>query len=145
MPRYISRRQSRERAKVRISLVATLVVMAYFTKRGFWYKEVSTPEIAIEMGLGKWPGFDLVVSNGKGDRYVEIKGRAKGGNIRITKNEWRSAELHGKYYNLFVVYNCNKTPVIYYIRNPFNKLKLRKYRGKFVINEKIIKEYFTKV
>ena len=55
---------------------------------------------------------------------VEVKGcRGKVEAIRMTKKEWETAEKYGDLYWLAVVTRLDSEPEVYWIQNPFTKLK----------------------
>ncbi len=51
-------------------------------------------------------------------RFIEVKGRATGGEIALTTNEYRTATRLKQEYWLFAVYNCSSVPEVHPIRNP---------------------------
>jgi len=52
-------------------------------------EDVSTSDKALAAGLAKHPGFDLLATRpGEAKRAIEVKGRAGGGEIELTENEW---------------------------------------------------------
>lgn len=52
-------------------------------------------------------------------RFIEVKGRAKIGDIALTYNEYKTAQRLGKDYWLYVVFNCcEEEPQIYKIQDP---------------------------
>ena len=56
-------------------------------------------------------------------RYIEVKSRARTGKIALTPNEWLMAHRLGNEYWLYVITNAIKTPELYTIENPAEKLK----------------------
>ncbi len=67
-------------------------------------------------------GFDLRSRRPDGEvRYIEVKGRARVGGIELTENEWAQAQNHPDRYWLYVVYNCETTPVLRRIKDPAGK------------------------
>jgi hypothetical protein len=68
-------------------------------------------------------GWDLTsLLGGEVDRYIEVKGRAAGGAVALTPNEWIKAQRFGKDYWLYVVVNCKTKPELYLIQDPASKL-----------------------
>jgi len=68
-------------------------------------------------------GFDIRSKAPDGSfRYIEVKTRAREGKIALTPNEWLMAHRLGNEYWLYVVVNP-KTPELYTIQNPAEKLK----------------------
>jgi superfamily II DNA or RNA helicase len=55
-------------------------------------------------------------------RYIEVKGRAVGGAVALTPNEWIKAQRFGKDYWLYVVTGCKGTPQLHLIQDPASKL-----------------------
>jgi hypothetical protein len=54
-------------------------------------------------------------------RYIEVKGRAHVGSLELTENEWAQAQNHSDRYWLYVVYNCETSPVLRRIKDPAGK------------------------
>ncbi|AEH51465.1 helicase-related protein [Pseudothermotoga thermarum] len=68
-------------------------------------------------------GFDIR-SRGKEEiRYIEVKARAKDGEIILTPNEWIKARMLREKYWLYVVTNAENNPELYIINNPAENLK----------------------
>jgi len=55
-------------------------------------------------------------------RYIEIKARAREGDIALTPNEWLMAQRFKDEYWLYVVVNAKSNPKLYVIQNPASKL-----------------------
>ena len=97
-----------------------------------------TPELARRAGLTANPGFDLLArypqGDPRGERAIEVKGRARRGDIEVTDNEWaRAANLQGSYW-LYVVYDCaTSAPRPSRVRNPFVRL-LARAKGSLLIS-----------
>ncbi|MGC9014738.1 MAG: helicase-related protein [Thermoproteota archaeon] len=69
-------------------------------------------------------GFDIKSRASDGSfRYIEVKARAREGKIALTPNEWLMAHRLRNEYWLYVVVNVAKTPELYTIQNPAEKLK----------------------
>ncbi len=121
-----------------IEAVAVQVAVAYEEAAGAKVLDVSTPEKARKAGLGDWPGFDLLsrYSNGE-EKAIEVKGRAIGGNINISENEWgRAFNVRDKYW-LYVIYDCATAhPQLNRVRDPWGKL-IAKTKG-YVLGEQDI-------
>jgi hypothetical protein len=84
-----------------------------------------------EIGQGRKPvsveeencGWDLTsLLEGQVARYIEVKGRAAGGGVALTPNEWIKAQRFGPDYWLYVVVNCKTKPELYLIQDPASKL-----------------------
>lgn len=69
-------------------------------------------------------GFDIrSKATDENIRYIEVKARARESKIALTPNEWLMAHRLGNEYWLYVVVNASKTPELYTIQNPAEKLK----------------------
>lgn len=67
-------------------------------------------------------GFDLRSVRPDGAvRYIEVKGRARVGDLELTPNEWAQAHNHRDRYWLYVVFNCETTPTLKRISDPAGK------------------------
>ncbi|MEM6782208.1 MAG: helicase-related protein [Bacteroidota bacterium] len=87
--------------------------------------DVSTPSRAAAHRLSDWPGFDVLAHRPDEDaaRAIEVKGRAAGGMVQLTENEWSKACNLRERYWLYVVYHCATTaPVLHRIQDPFGQL-----------------------
>jgi len=89
-------------------------------------------------------GFDIRSVDKEGNvRYIEVKARAKLGNIALTQNEWFKAQRFGDDYYLYVVFNAAKSPQLFIIQNPTKNLnpdaKIEMVRY-FVDREEILKQ-----
>lgn len=51
-------------------------------------------------------------------RFIEVKGRAKLGEVAMSKNEFDTAHRLGRDYWLYVVYNCATDPELHLVHNP---------------------------
>ncbi len=104
---------------------AMRVAMDHERRHGARVFDVSTPSRAAALGLSDWPGFDVLSDrpDEAHDRAVEVKGRADGGLVELSQNEWSKAcNLRGRYW-LYVVYHCATTaPVLHRIQDPFGQL-----------------------
>ena len=71
-------------------------------------------------------GFDLISRRLAGSssagrcetRFIEVKGRARLGDIALTANEYKTAQSLGDEYWLYVVFNCASEPQVTVIQNP---------------------------
>ena len=90
-----------------IEEIAMQVAIAHEEARGAIVNDVHTPELARKAGLGDYPGFDLYSRSPDGsEQAIEVKGRARTGDIDISENEWSAAcNLREKYW-LYVVFDC---------------------------------------
>ena len=100
------------------------VAAAYEDRFGADVRDVSHPELARRAGLPDWPGFDLLSSHPEGHRRnIEVKGRARSGNVEISDNEWAAACNRRDDYWLYVVFDCaTPHPRLVRVRDPFGKL-----------------------
>lgn len=107
--------------------IAMQVVSAYERAEGATVRDVHTPALAREAGLSDYPGFDLLSMRPDGEkRPIEVKGRASGGEVEVSANEWaRAANLRDRYW-LYVVYDCGtSSPRLFRVQDPFEKLLAR--------------------
>ena len=115
------------RHDARVEEIAMRVARAHEEATGAAARDVSRPELACRAGLGDWPGFDLLSVTPTGDRRaIEVKGRARTGNIELSENEWAKAcNLRAGYW-LYAVYDCaTPRPRLVRVRDPFGKLLVR--------------------
>ena len=77
--------------------------------------------------MGDWPGFDLLsVTPAGGRRAIEVKGRARAGDIELSDNEWAKACNLRDGYWLYAVYDCaTARPRLVRVRDPFGKLLVK--------------------
>ena len=104
---------------------AMRVAMDHERRHGARVYDVSTPSRAAALGLSDWPGFDVLSDrpDETADRAIEVKGRAAGGLVELSQNEWSKAcNLRDRYW-LYVVYHCGTTtPVLHRVQDPFGQL-----------------------
>jgi len=87
------------------------VAREFEERRGATVEDVSDPT--------KKMGFDIRSARSATEvRYIEVKGRARVGEVELTENEWAQARNHPDRYWLYVVYNCETTPVLRRIKDP---------------------------
>jgi len=68
-------------------------------------------------------GFDIRSIDKDGiARYIEVKARAESGDIALTQNEWFKAHRFKDDYYLYVVFNASKSPQLFIIQNPAEKV-----------------------
>lgn len=89
--------------------------------------------LAYERGAGRLPedvsdekvGYDIrsMMPDGSEMRYIEVKARARTGNIAMTQNEWFTAQRLGDEYWLYIVVNATTEPALYLIQNPAQHLR----------------------
>jgi superfamily II DNA or RNA helicase len=98
----------------RIEAIAVRVAREHEMKHGATVEDVSDPM--------KKMGFDMLSTRPAGEiRYIEVKGRARVGELELTDNEWTQAKNHPDRYWLYVVYHCDSTPVLRRIKDPAGK------------------------
>ncbi|MHB1007017.1 MAG: helicase-related protein [Chloroflexota bacterium] len=121
----------KRRYDAEVEAIAVKVARAYEEANGAVVTDVSTPELALAVGLSEHPGFDLLSKRPDGEeRCVEVKGRARAGDVELTENEWVKACNLGERYWLHVVYDCaSPKPTMYRVRDPFRKLVVRMKGG----------------
>ncbi len=131
--------EDRQRYSKEVERVAVREARAYEEARGAAVTDVSTPALAMAAGLEPHPGFDLLSHRPDGEeRAIEVKGRARVGDVELKENEWIKACTHQDRYWLYVVYDCaTPQPRLWRVQNPFNKLVAR-VKGDVVVDEQEI-------
>mgnify|MGYP002761509237 CR=1 FL=1 len=122
-----------------VEAIAMQEAIAHERARGASVQDVSDPEKAQAAGLSDWPGFDLLSEHpDTGMRGVEVKGRARVGDITLHDNEWTAAINQRDDYWLYVVYDCaTSDPRLIRIQDPFGQL-VAEPKGDMVIDEQEI-------
>ncbi|HRZ91427.1 MAG TPA: DUF3883 domain-containing protein, partial [Candidatus Paceibacterota bacterium] len=108
-----------------VERVAMELVMAHERALGARVQDVHSPELALQAGLNTaWPGFDVLSHRPDGKRRcIEIKGRARLGNVHISTNEWAAAANRRGEYWLYAVFECaTPAPQLVAVQDPFAKL-----------------------
>jgi len=108
-----------------VERVAMELVMAHERALGARVQDVHSPELSLLAGLNTpWPGFDILSHRSDGKRRcIEIKGRARLGNIHISTNEWAAAANRREEYWLYAVFECaTAAPRMVAVQDPFAKL-----------------------
>jgi len=125
----------REQFEADVEQVAMQRAWAWEESEGAIVKDVHTPELARAAGLGDNPGFDLLSVRPEGQRRcIEVKGRARTGDVEISRNEWARAVNLGEAYWLYAVYDCGTpAPRLVRVQDPFNKL-LAKIKGNVLVS-----------
>ena len=127
-----------ERHDAEVERIAMDVARAFEEAEGAIVKDVHTPELARAAGLTDNPGFDVLAIYPDGDprgrRAIEVKGRARTGEVEVSANEWaRAANLRDGYW-LYVVYDCaTPMPRLARVQDPFGNL-LAKAKGSVLIS-----------
>ena len=122
-----------------IEAIAVRYVTSFEEAVGAIVTDVSLPERAIAAGLTERPGFDLLSRRPDGSELcIEVKGRARVGDVDVSENEWAKAcNLRDRYW-LYVVFDCAAAePRLERVCDPFAKL-LTSHRGVVVSAESII-------
>ena len=119
--------EERRRHEARVEEIAMRIAQTHEEASGATVHDVSRPELARRAGLGDWPGFDLLsVSPAGNRRAIEVKGRARAGDIELSENEWAKACNLRDGYWLYAVYDCaTPRPRLVRVRDPFGKLLVR--------------------
>ncbi len=119
--------QERRRHDARVEEIAMRVAQAHEEASGATVHDVSRPDLARRAGLGDWPGFDLLSVTPAGRRRaIEVKGRARAGDVELSDNEWAKACNLRDGYWLYAVYDCaTPRPWLARVRDPFGKLLVR--------------------
>jgi len=128
--------EERKRQDREVEAIAVKVAWAYEEAHGATVKDVSTPELARLAGQGDHPGFDLLsLRPGGEERAIEVKGRARVGDVELTENEWlKACNLRDRYW-LYVVYDCVAAhPRLMRVQDPFRKLVVQA-KSSFMINQ----------
>lgn len=108
------------RRDTNVERIAIRVAREYERLRGAEVTDVSTPQSAVAAKLPEWPGFDLLsVGLDNEQRCIEVKGRAGGGSVELSQNEWtRAFNLRERYW-LYVVFDCSSAhPRLMRIHDP---------------------------
>lgn len=131
----------RERHETNVEKAAMEIAWAWEESEGAVVKDVHTPELARAAGLQDYPGFDLLSFRPDGERRaIEVKGRARTGDVELFANEWARALNMGKSYWLYVVYDCaTPNPRLARVQDPFNAL-VAKVKGSVLISPRQVAE-----
>ena len=115
------------------------IAQAFEEAAGATVKYVHTPELARAAGLPDHPGFDLLsMRPGNEKRAIEVKGRARTGEVEVLANEWAKACNMRQGYWLYAVYDCaSPTPRLARVQDPFGSL-LAKAKGSMLISAREI-------
>ncbi len=96
-----------------VERIAMEIAMEYERSQGREPEDVSKENL----------GFDIRSKGKDGVRYIEVKGRAKEGDVALTPNEWFKARRFKDQYYLYVVYNAVENPKLVIIQNPAQNLE----------------------
>jgi superfamily II DNA or RNA helicase/transcriptional regulator with XRE-family HTH domain len=134
--------EERKRYDREIELIAMRFAAAHEEAEGRQVRDVSTPEKARAAGLTDYPGFDLLSqAPGQDDRAIEVKGRARIGDVELSENEWAAACTQRCRYWLYAVMNC-ASPVrrLVTVRDPFGTLLARAKGGVVIAAADILQQ-----
>jgi superfamily II DNA or RNA helicase len=103
-------------ADAEIERIAVDAVTAYERARGWEVESVESEN----------RGFDLISRKPHPEdpktnidvRFIEVKGRSAVGEVALTYNEYKKAEVVKKDYWLYVVFNCATSPEVHVIQDP---------------------------
>ena len=119
------------------------VALAHEETAGAETRDVSRPELARRAGLTDWPGFDLLSRRPGETRNIEVKGRAAGGEVLLSTNEYAKAAILRDTYWLYVVFGCaGPRPRLFAIQDPFERL-IANARGGVAVPEAAIRAAAT--
>ena len=126
-----SRPEDRRHRDDAIEAIAVQLAIAHEASRGAIAIDVSTPAAARAAGLTDFPGFDLLSRHPNGEeRFIEVKGRAKVGEVLVSDNEWAKAVNHRDKYWLYVVFDCaSPAPRLHRVKDPFSELLVKAIGG----------------
>ncbi len=106
--------QAQRRRDDRVEKIAVQIARQHEEDLGALVEDVSDPRLKM--------GFDLRSTRPDGSvRYIEVKGRARVGDLELSPNEWAQANNHRDRYWLYVVFNCDTTPTLKRIADPAGK------------------------
>lgn len=138
--------EDKKRHDDEIEKVAVRIAAEYEREQGWTPRDVSTPVLARVAGLTDNPGFDILSnrpafgatsarSSVLEEHAIEVKGRARVGDIELTENEWsRACNLRDRYW-LYVIYGCGTpNPRLLRINDPFYTL-VATAKGGVIIDE----------
>mgnify|MGYP000026366135 CR=1 FL=1 len=140
--RYEEARKSLEKEieleqSLSISMPELLTVIRVIPERNEMSEDEEIERIGMEIAMeyerlhGREPedvskenlGFDIRSKGEDEIRYIEVKTRAKEGDVALTPNEWFKAKRFKKQYWLYVVANAATNPTLNIINNPAENLE----------------------
>jgi superfamily II DNA or RNA helicase len=98
-----------------IERIAVQAVTDYEERRGWQVRSVEQENRGFDLISRKPHSEDTETA---GVRFIEVKGRARVGDIALTSNEFKTAEKLKADYWLYVVFNCADKPEIHCIQDP---------------------------
>ena len=127
--------EDKKRQDAIVEMIAMRMAVAFEESEGAVVQDVHTPELARAAGLQDNPGFDLLSRRRNGEkRCIEVKGKARIGDVDVSANEWPAACNLGSQYWFYVVFDCASAhPQLLRVQDPFNKLLAR--ARSFLIDE----------
>jgi superfamily II DNA or RNA helicase len=127
--------EDKKRQDAVVEMIAMRMAVAFEEADGAVVQDVHTPELARKAGLPDNPGFDLLSKRRNGEkRCIEVKGKARIGDVDVSANEWPAACNLGSQYWFYVVFDCASAhPQLLRVQDPFNKLLAR--ARSFLIDE----------
>jgi superfamily II DNA or RNA helicase len=127
--------EDKKRQDAVVEMIAMRMAVAFEEADGAVVQDVHTPELARKAGLQDNPGFDLLSKRRNGEkRCIEVKGKARIGDVDVSANEWPAACNLGSQYWFYVVFDCASAhPQLLRVQDPFNKLLAR--ARSFLIDE----------
>jgi hypothetical protein len=119
--------EDKKRQDAVVEMIAMRMAVAFEEADGAVVQDVHTPELARKAGLQDNPGFDLLSKRRNGEkRCIEVKGKARIGDVDVSANEWPAACNLGSQYWFYVVFDCASAhPQLLRVQDPFNKLLAR--------------------
>jgi len=132
-----------ESFRKKVEMAAIEFVKKYEEREG---RVVEDRQNSMKFDFYTYPKSEKDVQEGmrEGERYIEVKGHAKGAIFSILpKGEFEFARRKGDKYWLYVVYNAlSDNPILVAIRDPISKLAIEKEERVRAIKEEIYKVYF---
>jgi hypothetical protein len=103
-------------ADAEIERIAVDAVTAYEKARGWEVESVESENRGFDL-ISRKPHPEAPKTN-IDVRFIEVKGRAGVGEVALTYNEYKKAEVVKKDYWLYVVFNCATKPEVHVIQDP---------------------------
>ncbi len=131
--------EDQKRQDAEVEAIAVQVAAAYEAGHHAIVRDVSTPDRAVAAGLEPHPGYDLLSRRPDGaELAIEVKGRAAGGHVEISRNEYAKSCILGERYWLYVVHDCaTSRPRLRRIQDPWSNL-IAQAKGSMIIGEQEI-------
>ena len=101
-----------------IEKIGMKTAMKYELKKGRIPEDVSKENIGFDIRSSKQTEKGNIV-----ERYIEVKARAKTGDISLTQNEMFKAHRFKDKYYLYVITNASTKPELQIIQNPAENLE----------------------